>query len=784
MIAGALELQLFANLARIADDMAQAKGIVRDAVGTMEKVLGVIGAGFSATMLIDKVNSVADAMENLGNISDKTGVSVEDLSKLQFFAGTAGKDIGSVDAALGQLAKSMNSVGSAVAPSTIAFQKLGLSTKDETGATKDLNTMYGEIAVALSKYSDGANKNALARALMGKAGADQIPIMAKLVQLGPIEATTTTEQKEAAEAYGTTVAKLNQQKEILWNTVVTALLPSMEGFAEVLVRASKDTNSLDGSIKTLSDDGSIASWADKATLAISGLVDMLNAFAKVMNIIGKGLGGAAATVEATASHVSGAVAAVAALNDKSGGKTGDAYANAGAIFKAQIGTINDAMLSDIDAVMMGYDSLNAKVKAAIAARNAGKSDGYMEGGASGGAKPQAPNLGLGDPQAMAAEVKLYTSALQALEQALGKLNDQSEVEKITYQEMAGSLQKLTPAHKAELLVVAGEVDARRNTLEVLKLNGEYYAALYKSQSALYKLETDSFEADQRYLDDLQFQNSLIGKNALAQAQMNEARKIDLSLQQELKAAEQAAGENMEQYNAAAAILIQQAADQKTAVLASVTARVQAERSWATGSKAAMNDYLDNVTSAANQSKTLFTDAFKGMEDALVNFVMTGKLDFKSLANSIISDLVRIQIQSSITGPLAKAMGESGGLGGFLSGLFGGGGGSGMGSAVSDIAYLGYAAPMAAGGDFMVNKPTLFLAGEAGPERASFSGANNTGGGSAGDTYVIDARGADAAGMARLEMMIRQLNGSVEKRAILAVERAYNRNGTVSGMAMR
>jgi hypothetical protein len=34
-------------------------------------------------------------------------------------------------------------------------------------------------------------------------------------------------------------------------------------------------------------------------------------------------------------------------------------------------------------------------------------------------------------------------------------------------------------------------------------------------------------------------------------------------------------------------------------------------------------------------------------------------------------------------------------------------------------------PMAGGGDFMVSKPTLFLAGEAGPERASFSGANRT-----------------------------------------------------------
>lgn len=81
------------------------------------------------------------------------------------------------------------------------------------------------------------------------------------------------------------------------------------------------------------------------------------------------------------------------------------------------------------------------------------------------------------------------------------------------------------------------------------------------------------------------------------------------------------------------------------------------------------------SSAATQSQKLFSDAFKGMEDALVTFVRTGKLDFKTLADSIISDLIRIQIQNNIMKPLAQAtsgMSFSGmfsSAGSFLSGLF-------------------------------------------------------------------------------------------------------------------
>jgi methyl-accepting chemotaxis protein len=43
------------------------------------------------------------------------------------------------------------------------------------------------------------------------------------------------------------------------------------------------------------------------------------------------------------------------------------------------------------------------------------------------------------------------------------------------------------------------------------------------------------------------------------------------------------------------------------------------------------------------------DAIKGMEDALVNFVTTGKMSFKDLVDSIIADLVRIQIRKALVG---------------------------------------------------------------------------------------------------------------------------------------
>lgn len=72
--------------------------------------------------------------------------------------------------------------------------------------------------------------------------------------------------------------------------------------------------------------------------------------------------------------------------------------------------------------------------------------------------------------------------------------------------------------------------------------------------------------------------------------------------------------------------------------------------------------------AGNQINNIFTNAFSSLEDALVQFVTTGKLDFKQLINAMLADLARLVIRMLIIQPLM----------GFFGGFFGGFGFSGGG----------------------------------------------------------------------------------------------------------
>ena len=162
--------------------------------------------------------------------------------------------------------------------------------------------------------------------------------------------------------------------------------------------------------------------------------------------------------------------------------------------------------------------------------------------------------------------------------------------------------------------------------------------------------------------------------------------------------------------------------------------------WA-GAYRSLTRYRIETENLAASFENLTTGTLTGIEDAFVKMAETGKLSFRDLANSIISDLMRIAVRMSITGPLAGALGSG------LSSLFNFGGGttttSVMGNSISSgwaSSFMGGLNLFASGGvaspswglpssGGLLTRPTYFhdgmnrayargglsVAGEAGPE---------------------------------------------------------------------
>lgn len=135
-------------------------------------------------------------------------------------------------------------------------------------------------------------------------------------------------------------------------------------------------------------------------------------------------------------------------------------------------------------------------------------------------------------------------------------------------------------------------------------------------------------------------------------------------------------------------------------------------------------YIESIGTLSSNVADGIKNTFSALEDSFVNFIKTGKMNFKDFAQGILDDLNRIIVRASIVRPLADAILSGFGSGVATSGGMGGGGSIGQ----QPMAYVAKGAAFdsvnkfAMGGVF--DSPTMFkygggfktgVMGEAGPE---------------------------------------------------------------------
>lgn len=208
-----------------------------------------------------------------------------------------------------------------------------------------------------------------------------------------------------------------------------------------------------------------------------------------------------------------------------------------------------------------------------------------------------------------------------------------------------------------------------------------------------------------------------------------AQRIDLANQY----GDGSRGMSLDEYNAKLKAVAQSQQDLRNVVVANYDDMTSAQGSWTSGASSAWENYLESTRDVAGQTKSLFTNAFSSMEDAIVNFAMTGKLSFADFAKSVLADMARIAVRQASSSALSGLFG----LAASAAGSYFGGGATSAGS--TQAGYSSTYFPQAKGGawaggvqmfanggafsDSVVSTPTAFgmangktgVMGEAGPE---------------------------------------------------------------------
>lgn len=208
---------------------------------------------FSVVGLIEMARRVAEEIKRmveqsielgteLGHLSEKTGISVQDLSALKFAGEETGVSFESLQKGVKKLAVAMYDAESGKRTAIANFKNLGVSTEELRKHNGDLYGMLGLIADKFKEMPDGPIKLAEAQKLFGKSGLDLIPILnegseaideyrAKAANLGLILDENTTAKMKGLHR---SIVEMKGAWSGLALEITSDLAPALKGLADEL----------------------------------------------------------------------------------------------------------------------------------------------------------------------------------------------------------------------------------------------------------------------------------------------------------------------------------------------------------------------------------------------------------------------------------------------------------------------------------------------------------------------------------------------------------------------
>jgi hypothetical protein len=246
---------------------------------TTRRVAGAVAAYVSVSKVIEELNSSIDDLAAVDDLSQKTGSAAENISKMQKVARQFGGDMAAIDPLLIKLAKGMASVDSETNKTHKALDALGVSSRDAAGKLRDPSEVLIEVAKRLQIYEDGASKAALVNDAMGKSAADQLPFLNDLAENVDKVGGASSKSASRASDFKDKLGGVNKNIDELFQAVTIQALPAMSDFAGALNDVSK-------SGLTLSDNNSVADWADDTAVGIARLLDVIKTIPGILRAIG------------------------------------------------------------------------------------------------------------------------------------------------------------------------------------------------------------------------------------------------------------------------------------------------------------------------------------------------------------------------------------------------------------------------------------------------------------------------------------------------------------------
>ena len=286
--------------------------------GTLGDIGKGLVAGAIATGLTMVVNKFAEAVQKtidfgdeLGKLSQKTGIATDELSGLAYAGDLAGVSLQGLANGYRKLAQSMFEAKDGTSEQAEYFRMLGIEVEDANGKLKSTEEIMYQLADVFKEMEDGPEKTAIAMKLLGKAGADMIPflnqgseaIKAFKEETKEFGAFWDSDNAKKAEQFNDNITRLQQAVTGLFTEIAQRLLPILISLTDALIQSAKEGGTLNAVFTAMKVVGAALYYT-----VFVPLTQAVSALSTAFNVLGKIIGGVfAATAAAISGDFKGAV---------------------------------------------------------------------------------------------------------------------------------------------------------------------------------------------------------------------------------------------------------------------------------------------------------------------------------------------------------------------------------------------------------------------------------------------------------------------------------------------
>lgn len=299
MAAGSIIIDLLMRTGAFETDTKRAEKALKDFHASAARMGAVVGASVAAATVatVTLFDQLVKGASEYQDLAEMTGTSAEALASYAVAAGTAGVSMDSVAGAMNKLTKGLTGVDDESKAAGAALGALGLKVEDFKKL--DPAEQYEAISKAMAGFEDGAGKAAVAQALFGKAGVEQLKVFKALEEQGGRTKILTQEQIELADAYADQQAKLTTELGLYAQAAATQALPAVNDLIGAFTDVFKDLVGVDKATGQLAKNNGIQEFADKAATALAFVADAVQGVVVIFSRTGEFIGFAGAAMAAT-----------------------------------------------------------------------------------------------------------------------------------------------------------------------------------------------------------------------------------------------------------------------------------------------------------------------------------------------------------------------------------------------------------------------------------------------------------------------------------------------------